>query len=247
MHILRALAILPLFSIPALLHAADLPPDVDLARHEVIRISAENTLRTDNIPEVREALTPHLHTLAEWFAANRPASEVALTQQPWKNLWYDDPDIEAGANLDLGFITIKQDRDKIFQVVRDGFYYNVSESTLTLFGISFPIQNFLKGAYTVTNPAGPGNAGEQRLNVVNLEFVANSIFPLPLFDFLPLNALVTLVDRGLLRTIAVPGPLGVTGELWNLYVDEEIRISAGFDDSEPDVLDLYILRRADST
>ena len=243
MKLLRTLPVLVLFSVSHVATGLNLPPDIDLARHEVLRISEANTRRTDNIPQVREELTPHLVTLAEWFAANRPANEVALTQQPWKNLWYDDPDIEVGANLNFGFISITQDRSKIFQVVRDGFYYNVSESLFTLFGISFPIQTFLKGAYTITNPAGPGNVGEQVLNVVNLEFVANSLLPLPLFEGFPLSLLVLLVDREFLPTIPTPGPIGVTGELWNLYIDEDIRISAGFDNDEPDVLDLYILRR----
>lgn len=226
--------------------AADLPDDVALARHEVIRIAEANTLATDNIPAVRARLEPHLEVLATWFAANRPANEVQLTQKPWKNLWYDDPDIEIGANLDLGFLKLLQDRSKIYQVIQDGYYYNVSESMVTLFGVSFPVQNFLKGAYQIKRPAGPGNTGRPRLNVVDLEFVANSLRLGRLPSGFPLDPLVYLIELGWIPTTAVPGPLGVTGELWNLYIDGHLRVSAGFDDAEPDVLDLYILRRADT-
>lgn len=226
--------------------AQALPPEVAEARAQVLQISAENTLRTDNIAAVRAELMPHLDILAEWFAANRPANEVELTQQPWKNLWYDDPDIEFGANLNFGFFSLQQDRASIYQVVQDGYYYNVSESTLTLFGIPFRIQNFLKGAYEVAAPAGPGNVGEAPLNIVALEFVANSIRPGSLPKGFPLDPLVYLVELGWIPTIDIPGPLGVTGQLWNLYVDEEVRFAAGYDEAEPDVLDLYILRRAQS-
>ena len=228
----------------AITHAADLPGHVAFARSEIIRISSENTLRTDNIADVRAQLTPYLVLVSEWFAANRPANEVALTQKPWKNLWYDDPDISNATSLDLGFFSLKQDRESIYQVVQDGYYYNVSESILTFFGLPIPLQNYLKGAYQVANPAGPGNVGQQRLNIVDLEFVSNAIAFGPLAKGFPLDPLVFLVELRWLPTIPVPGPIGVTGELWNLYVDEELRVSAGIDDSEPDVLDIYILRRA---
>ena len=138
---------------------------------------------------------------------------------------------------------MQQDRASIYQVIQDGYYYNVSEITLTLFGIPIPIQTFLKGAYTLKD----GGPSDPRRNIVDLEFVANSIRFGRLPRNFPLDPLVYLVELGWLPTTPIPGPLGVTGELWNLYIDEELRISAGFDDSDPDVLDLYILQKAKRT
>ncbi len=244
MKMQTGLLLFALISATATVRAADLPGDVAFARSEVIRISSENTLQTDNIAEVRAQLAPFVVSLSNWFAANRPANEVALTQKPWKNLWYDDPDISDATNLDLGFFSLIQDRNAIYQVVQDGYYYNVSESILTFFGFAIPLQNYLKGEYQVSNPAGPGNAGEPRLNVVDLRFASNAIALGPLGKGTPLDPLVFLVDQGWLPTIPVPGPIGVTGELWNLYIDEELRVSAGIDKSDPSVIDIYILRRA---
>jgi hypothetical protein len=223
------------------LSAAELPPELLAVKQQVVEITSNNTTRIDNVPEVRAQLEPLIAQLEAWFNANRPANEVALTQVPWKNLWYDDPDISF--DFQFGPLQLLQPRDRIFQVIEDGFYYNVSEFQLVVFEQRLVLSNYLKGAYTIARPAGPGNVGEPRLNTVDLEFVGNSVFPGTIPARLRLSPLVRGVDRGLIPTIPVPGPLGVTGELWNRYVDEDLRIAAGFDDSEPQTIDLYILRR----
>src|SRR5690606_2853531 len=120
-----------------------------------------------------------------------------------------------------------------------------SEIRLRFFRAQFALQGYLKGAYTILRPADESNVGASRLNTVDLEFVANSIQFGRLPQNIGLSQLVKSVDAGLYPTIPIPGPLGVTGELWNVYIDEDLRISAGFDDSEPEVIDLYILRRVD--
>jgi hypothetical protein len=220
-----------------------LPENLRRVRNDIILITFLNTTRTDNVAAVRQELEPKIALLEEWFNANRPLNEIELTQRSWKNLWYDDPDIASFSNIDLGPIGFTQDRRSISQVVRDGFYYNVSQSTIRFFGIEFAIQNYLKGVYEITRPAAAAAPGEARLNVVNLEFVANGIRLGQLPLFVPPSSLVDQVEAGRLGLISIPGPIGVTGELWNLYIDEDLRISAGFDDSEPDVIDLYILSR----
>lgn len=220
-----------------------LPPDLRQIRSRILAITFLNTDRSDNILRVREQLEPLIAPLAEWFNDNRPADEITLTQQSWRNLWYDDPDIEAFSSVDFGPIGFEQDRRSISQVVEDGYYYNVSQSTVRFFGRTLTFQNFLKGAYTIAHPAGPGTSGEPRRNVVDLEFVANGIRLGPLPLFMPPSTLVEQVESGRRSLIPVPGPIGVTGKLWNLYIDEDLRISAGIDDDEPDVIDLYILTR----
>jgi hypothetical protein len=221
--------------------AAELPPDLQLVKQQVIALTSANTTRTDNIAEVRAELEPLIAQLEAWFIANRPADEVALTQVPWKNLWYDDPDI--AFDLNLGFLQLRQPRDRIYQVIEDGYYYNVSEFQIILLGRISTIQNYLKGAYSILRPAGPDNAGQPRLNTVGLEFVANAIRLGQIPANVPLSPLVRAVDARNIPTIPVPGPLGVTGELWNRYVDADLRIAAGFDNAEPETIDLYILKR----
>lgn len=219
-----------------------LPRDLQEIRSQIIEIASANTTRTDNIPEVRERITPLILELARWYADNRPENELAMTQVPWKNLWYDDPDI--GFNVDFGIFTVNLDRTQIYQVVEDGFYYNVSEIDVSIFFIPFQLQSYLKGAYTVARPADESNIGEGRLNTVDLEFVANSFLVQALPRGADLRGLVEDVESGDLSTIPSPGPIGVTGELWNVYLDDSLRISIGFDDSAPDVIDVYILERA---
>jgi len=220
---------------------AGLPDELKLVRQQIIDITSANTTRTDNIAEIRDELDPLVAQLEAWFIANRPVNEVELTQVPWRNLWYDDPDISF--QLDLGFLRLQQPRERIFQVVEEGYYYNVSEFVLVIFGFNIPLQNYLKGEYQILRPASESTEPASRLNTVDLEFAANAVRLGTIPSTVGLSALVQVVDAGLYGTLPVPGPIGVTGELWNNYVDDELRISSGFDDSEPETIDLYILTR----
>jgi hypothetical protein len=223
------------------LHAADLPPNLQAIKQQVIDITSANTTRTDNIAEVRTQLEPLLAQLEAWYIANRPANEVALTQVPWKNLWYDDPDIAFA--IDLGFFALEQPRDRIFQVVENGYYYNVSELVFRLFGLKITTQNYLKGAYTIVDPATAETLGQPMRNVIALTFVSNGLQLGPIPRWLPLSPLVRLVDAGRFPVLPIFGPTGVQGRLWNRYVDADLRISAGYNLNQPEVIDLYILRK----
>lgn len=226
---------------------ANLPPELLAVRQQVIDLAKANTLRVDNIAAVRIQLDPWLDQLESWFIQNRPANEIALTQQPWKSLWYDDPTIDEFSNGSFGGFQLRLDRDKVYQVVEDGYYFNISESQLFVGKIPFTFRTYLKGAYGIVNPAGPGNAGQPFLNVVNLEFVYNGIKFGPLPDGLDLRRQARAANLRLLGVQRVPGPIGITGKLWNLYIDEELRISAGFEDDKPNELDIYILVRTPRT
>jgi hypothetical protein len=248
MHILRimlAFFVVTISSIAA--PPANLPPNLVSIRQQVIDISKANTLRADNIPAVRAQLDPLLDQLEAWFIANRPANEIALTQQPWKNIWYDDPTIDEFSNGSFGGVQLQLNRDKVYQVVENGYYFNISESTLLASGVPVKFQTYLKGAYTIINPAGPENLGQPFLNVVSLEFVYNGIKFGPLSNRLDLRRLTRAANLRQLNVQRVPGPIGITGKLWNLYIDEEVRISAGFEDDKPNELDIYILLRYPKT
>ncbi len=221
--------------------AADLPPELQAVKQQIIEITAANTSNIENIPAIRAELEPLIAQLEAWYVDNRPVNEVALTQVPWKNLWYDDPDISF--NFDFGPVSLQQPRDRIFQVVENGFYYNVSEFELTLFSAKLTLQNYLKGAYTIVDPAGAGTAGQPKRNVIALTFVFNGVFFGHIPKVLPLSLLVRAVDAGKLPVIEVPGPNGVQGRLWNRYVDSDLRIAAGYNVDQPEVIDLYILQK----
>ena len=219
-----------------------LPAEVATAKRKVIEITRANTARTDNVADVRAQLEPHLAVLAEYFADNRPANEVQLTRGAWKNLWYDDPDIDRVGPLVL-------DRSQIYQVVNDGFYYNVSSSKLRALGLSLgTVQNYLRGNYEIIDRATPDTQGQPRRNVIALEFAGNRLWFGGLPEGADLGQLVDRVDGGDKLTIPVPGPRGIQGELWNLYVDEDIRISAGIQkgESRSTQEDLYVLERVTS-
>jgi hypothetical protein len=239
--------VLPFLPVSMLLHGAiasaappDLPENLVDVKEQIIQIATENTTRVDNIDYVRAQLDPLVEELGAWFNANRPENEVELTQVPWRNLWYDDPDI--GFELDLLVISFELDRNQIYQVIEDGFYYNVSELVFRAVLAEYRFQSYLKGAYTIIREASAQNQGEARLNTVDLEFVDNRIQIGTIPRAISLSVLVDFVDTLPFLTVPIPGPLGVTGELWNVYVDDDLRIAAGFDDSEPERIDLYILR-----
>jgi hypothetical protein len=223
------------------LRAADLPPELVAVKQQIIAIASANTTKLDNIDAVRAQLNPLVAQLETWFNANRPANEVALTQVAWKNLWYDDPDISF--DLETPLFGFRLDREQIYQVVRDGYYYNVSETELRLGPVRFTLQNFLKGEYTILRPADANNVGQPRLNTVDLEFTYNGVWFGKISRRIPLTSLVERVDAGRFPAIAVPGPLGQTGELWNAYVDGDLRIAAGFNDNDPETIDVYVLTK----
>ncbi|MEL6548027.1 MAG: hypothetical protein AAFQ82_25600, partial [Myxococcota bacterium] len=190
-----------------------LPPEVAQAKANVIEIATAGRLDWGS-PEIEAALRPHIEVLATWFAANRPPNEVELTQGSWRNEWLSNQD-----EIDFSAPGIALDRSHVYQVVRDGFYYNVAD--LRVLGAPI-LSTFLKGNYTLGNPARPGNAGERGLNVIELEFDINMLR----IGRIPRDAdLVALVDQADQQqtsradTFEIPGPRGVQGRLYNLYVE----------------------------
>ncbi|MDJ0766345.1 MAG: hypothetical protein QNJ97_25440 [Myxococcota bacterium] len=214
---------------------------VDELRRQIVTIAEDNTDRLDNIDDVRAELEPLIDELGLYFNENRPADEIDITRGIWKNIWFDDKDIGGPSDFfDL-------DRNNIYQVIEDGYYYNVSENSIRLFGdrVTIPVNSYLRGDYQIIDAADDTNVGQPRLNVVDLEFVDNRLRLGRLPRDIPLDELADRVDSRSIASIPVPGPIGITGELWNLYIDEELRISAGSQDGDPGVTDLYILRRAE--
>jgi hypothetical protein len=145
-----------------------------------------------------------------------------------------------------GEVFLGIDRENIYQVVFDNFYYNVANNQMGIFGFRpTVVRSFLKGTFNLINRPDETNVGEPRLNVVDLEFGDNGVRLGAIPRHESLVELVKKVEYSRLSTLPVPGPKGITGELWNLYLDDELRISAGVQDDNG-VRDLYILRRVET-
>lgn len=205
---------------------------LEFAKSKVVEISEANTERRDNLEAVRLQLLPYIAILALDFAADRPDDEVELTQRTWKNIWDDSADLDDAPGTLL-------DRNNIFQVVEDGFYYNVSNTIVVTQDGGFPVQSFLKGNYELDRPATEDNEGEFALNVIDLEFSASVARPGTLPTDRPIGELALEIDEFVTTGSGVgvppfetPGPIGVTGNLFNLYVDDELRISLGVGDPD---------------
>jgi len=212
-----------------------LPPAVAAAKARLLELASANTLNPD-VKGVRAQLEPHVKLLSDWFAANRPDNELALTRGTWKSLFYDSPDLDRGP--------IKLDKTDIYQVVEDGYYWNISESKPKLFGIPLgTVQGFLKGNYVISDAPGPDNRGQPRLNVINLEFAETRVKLGGLPRDVDLRKLADEVNDRRTFTLPSPGPRGVRGQLWNLYVDDQVRVAAGINAGDPNDLQLYVLRR----
>jgi hypothetical protein len=217
---------------------ASLPPRLQAVKARVLALASARTLDTEGASKVRAELEPLVQELEAHFAAHRPRDEVKLTQGAWKSLWYDDPNIDRDRGV------FRLDRGQIYQVVRDGYYYNVSDNPVVLLGRRVgTAHSFLKGNYTIEDAATPARQGQPRLNVIDLEFDANRLRLGAIPRGQDLVAMVEAVDRGERATLPIPGPRGITGQLWNAYVDGDLRISRGQQDDDPGVTDLYILRR----
>ena len=210
-----------------------------ITRDKIVELSIGFALQTNPNPKkMREELKPLLDELEEWYIYNRPLNEVEMTKQSWKSIWYDDADIG-----DRG--PIRLNKQKIWQVIGEDSYYNVSENSL---GGCCRFTNYLQGKYTINNkPFTPENVSK-RLNTIDLEFVYNGIRRNELVSGANVNELVDNVEKKKNRlfsknAIRIPGPIGVKGRLWNLYLDDKYRFAYGIDLKNPKTIDIYILEK----
>ena len=208
------------------------PARIAQLKAEVLAIARANTLRTDNLEEVRARLEPLVAELGAYFAANRPADEVKKLRGNWKSVWFDNADI-----TDRG--PAKLQRDRVFQVVEDGFYYNASDYKV----LGGTVSTFLRGDYVIEKPANRENAGQPGLNVVRLTFGETRLRLGALPADSRVRKLTLDVANREVSSVPTPGPKGITGRLWNVFLDDTLRISVGYSDRKPDRIDYYVLTR----
>jgi hypothetical protein len=191
------------------------PFEKEWLKSRITKISQANQMQSDNRLRVRNKLDPLINRLLEITPSQSEAERSSLVVGSWRSLWSDQV---FGQGVD---------NSQVYQVVsNDGFYYNISrvDSERGVF------TNFLRGAYEVKG------------SYLAIEFTSNKLVP----SFYPpstnLTNLANRFEEGEIEAFPIPGPIGVTGALLNIYVDHDLRIVYGnsMSDSRPRV---FILSR----
>ena len=191
--------------------------EIEKVKKGIVAIAKSDFAREGNQLVVRNILDPLVNTLVEMAPSQSEDERAALGGGGWKSLWTDQG---FGPGTDL---------DQVYQVVSpNGFYYNISKNDSPR-GV---VTNFLRGAYTSQG------------SYLAIEFTANSISPSFFQAGTDLSELAQNFEDGAIQGISIPGPIGVTGVLMNIYVDKTLRIVYG--NSTADVRPrLFLLERAD--
>lgn len=175
----------------------------------------------DNTAQNRASLSAKIDELVALVPKRVESEKAAEILGAWLQVWSDNPFTEVD--------NICFDTDRIYQIVyADNFFYNISE--VTAFGQKSSY--FIRGQY---------EAGDDFLPV---EF-KDAYFS---FDTLAIGT--DLVQLGLdaeagnvVRAPLPPTPvIGLTGQLGNIYVDEELRIITN-GSSAAESSDIYVMRR----
>ena len=216
-----------------------LPEDVENAKAQIISLSKSNLDRWGD-PVIQSLINEQAAILENWFVQNRPDNEIELTTGPWFAAWYEDTSFFPSNFL------FSADRNNTYQVVRNGFYYNVAKFDVGAIFRRRPWTNYLKGEFTIKDPKTDSSCGEKRRNIIDLRFTRTSLKRgfVPTDSSLP--GYIDALDRGDIRRGALGFRFrgGTTGDLWNLFVDEDLRVSYGIDDgSAVDEGGLFVLTR----
>lgn len=207
--------------VSALARADDLAR-VNALKAEIRQIAVKNSLRSNNLAEVRAQLDPLLQELAQLVPPSPAADQLGSLKGTWKQLWTDNAQEDSPWS--------KYDRTKAFQYVSDkGYYYNVAPYALR--GIVLSV--FLKGEY-VTNE----DALDIRFTKLRLAFG-------DLKDTESIAQAVENVESGEKKTFGLPffgnqGPVGKTGKLFNTYVDKDFRIAESLSPGDT-IRDVFIM------
>lgn len=235
---LSAVSVLPVAGQGCNATLPPLPPEIANAKAEIISLSKNNLDRWGD-PDVQALINVQAAILENWFIENRPDNEVELTVGPWFAAWYED------ISFFPNNLFLSTDRNNTYQVVRDGFYYNVAKFDV---GAIFTRTrtNYLKGEFTIKDPKTESSCGEKRRNIIDLRFT-RTFFKR---GFVPTDSslpdFIDALDRGDIRSGALDFRIrrGTTGDLWNLFVDEDLRVCYGIDDgSAVDAGGLFVLTR----
>jgi hypothetical protein len=216
-----------------------LPTEIANAKAQIISLSKNNLDRWGD-PIIQSLIDEQASILENWFIVNRPDNEIELTTGPWFAAWYEDTTFFPSNFL------LSADRNNTYQVVRDGFYYNIAKFDVGAIFRRRAWTNYLRGAFTIKDPKTDSSCGEKRRNVIDLRFTRTSLKRGFIPTDSPLPGYIDALDRGDIRRGALGFRFrgGTTGDLWNLFVDEDLRVCYGIDDgSAIDEGGLFVLTR----
>ncbi len=195
--------------------AALSPTSIADAKAQIRRIAMANIDRTDNLAEVRAQLDVLVAPLAAAYGTKTVAEELPGLLGGWRQIWTDE--IQPQPPI------LRQDPRQVYQVITDrGFYYNFAN--VKLFGFVDAI-GALRGVY------------EDRGETLGIRFTKDG------FKLAKIDARTNLVEltenleSGRDSLIGTPGggqapngPIGISGSLRTIYLDQDIRIETGTQD-----------------
>jgi hypothetical protein len=214
-----------------------LPTEVANAKAEIISLS-KNNLNKWGDPTIQGLINEQAAILENWFIQNRPDNEVELTTGPWFAAWYEDTSFFPSNFL------FSADRNNTYQVVRNGFYYNIAKFDVGAIFRRRSWTNYLKGEFTIKDPKTESSWGEKRRNVIDLTFTRISLKRGFIAADASLPGYIDALDRGDISRGALRFRLGANskGDLWNLFVDDDLRVCYGVSDGSV-VGGLFVLTR----
>ena len=199
------------------LKADEFAKQADL-KAKIVELASAYTGQVLKKDEARSKLEPLINELVALVEPRSEEEKLDEVVGGWKNLW---------SYRNFGFNTNYQ---QVYQIVsEDGYYYNLSE--LKVGRLSF--SGFLRGAYK--------DAGDK----LRIQFTSNKLKLGFYKEGTNIVELVESFEAGEIRAWNVPGPIGVKGNLVNLYVDDTLRIVTGKSDGDV-VEDIFVLKRTNT-
>jgi hypothetical protein len=208
-----------------------LPAVVAQTKADIIALAESNVDKwgDDGIQAQLEALAI---TLEDWYVVNRPANEVETNLGSWRIIWNSNPFYVVDFP---GFTT---DRDNTYQVVRDGFFYNVAKYDYGFF-FKRSITFFFNEASTLQDEANAETCGQRQVNVWSLTSTDMRFRRGWVPTDRMLRDIVDDVDSGEIRTIKIRAPRG-GGLDWIRFLDDDIRLISHADNFALMVRDEFV-------
>jgi hypothetical protein len=182
--------------------------------------------------QVNNTIRPQLDTLVDQLLSLTPyrteKEYLPLVLGGWQQIWADGP---TGPPPGSGGPVICTVSSQIYQVVyQDGYYWNLSKNIIN----GKVSTGYLRGEYQLQGNDDP-------LSIVFTQQTGTTHFP---FSGTPLKFLTDQAEDGLFDAGNMEGyPVGSTGTLANIYVDDDFRVVHGTAPQYPGQTFLYILNR----
>ncbi len=188
------------------------PGQIAALKAQIRAIALANIDQTNNLTAVRSELDPLVAQLAASFGTPSATSTLPLVAGAWRQIWTDFP------YPTVSFL--QSEPTETYQVVSaDGYYYNLGDEEAASFA---PVTGVLRGSYTPD-----GRQLDVQFTKVGFRFGSLSSGE-------SLVELATNLESGAQWYLPIPGggaapsgPVGISGTLETVYVDEDLRLTIG--------------------